>query len=75
MDPEGALVSSKSIGTRLKKQAEDSINKQIQQLAADVRRNPRKYAKDKSPWKRDPVTGELPPKPTVKVTAPKFRLR
>lgn len=64
----------KYLERQIKKQAEDIANKHIQKLAADVRRNPRKYAKDQSPWEPDPVTGEIPPKPTLTVIAPKIRL-
>jgi hypothetical protein len=58
----------------LKRQIEDIANKHIQEVAADARRNPRKYVKDQTPWLPDPVTGEVPPEPVVTVTAPKFRL-
>ena len=75
--PEGALVSSnnfKDFERNLKRQVESIVNKHLQQVAADVRRSPRKYVTDQSPWQPDPVTGEIPSEPTVTMTVPKFKL-
>lgn len=64
----------KDFERNLKRQVEAITNEHLQKVAADVRRNPRKYVTDQSPWEPDPVTGEIPPEPTVTVTVPTFKL-
>lgn len=59
----------------LKKQVEAAVNKDLKKLAADLRRNPRKYAMDQSPWQPDPVTGVVPPPTNVEVIVPTFKLK
>ncbi|MCU1359762.1 MAG: hypothetical protein JWN99_1051 [Ilumatobacteraceae bacterium] len=73
----GAVVSTtdwKKFERDLKKQVEDAVNKDLAKIAADVKRNPRKYVDDQTPWQPDPVTGEIPPEPEIEVIVPKFKV-